>query len=518
MSSTIDISAKAEHARFAHQGREAQRTEYGGAVPQQDATSAEDSPITSRPDPRITSASETQAATQEATVVFVEERGDVRAAMRRTLEAVGYRILEAVDAKQAVSLLQRDVSVALIGQIPGGAVSRWDLLQYVRNQTPETQVLVVVDASRRTEGAAAMRQGATGFLVTPVSDEELRACISQAAYHASVERDNRSLCDLVGFPSPPVDLFGESSEIQMIRRQIKAFACLDSTVLISGARGTGKTVIAQMIHQKGARSERPLVVVPCDSLPRDSMEDELFGHIRGAMMNSPGARAGRIELAHSGTLLLDEVGLLPAELQPRLLDFIQDRVVTRIGSQRPKQVDVRIIATSSHDLAKLARQGDFNEELYYRLNVLSLHLANLKDHDEDIPMIASAILARAARRERVATPVLTDDAMSGLRRYHWPGNIRELEDVLERARRRSNGTVIRAKDVELDPSRTLNRSATTQQGCGLAGMTMAEIERAAIIETIRSTGGNKAKAARRLEVSEKTIYNKIKQYNLAGQL
>lgn len=522
MESTLEKTSTGGSSQATIETQEAVNGQIGELTPSETWSSSADHEVqeessrtSQRPAKQVRTSADGGKSTGQL-VIMIESMSDRRAIIRDTLESAGYRVLEAIDSRQAATIFDPSASVVILGNT--NDPDRWELLARIRNASPTTQILAMIEPSRRREGVLAMRQGAAGYMVLPLSPEELNVQVSHAAYLAAVEQDNSTMSEMIGFPSPPLEMVGESCEMQMVRKQIKSFGCLDSTALITGSRGTGKTIVAQLIHHSSARTSRPLVVVPCDSIPRDMLEDELFGHVRGALEYSPNARAGRVELAHQGTLLIDEIGLLPLELQPKLLQLFQQRSTTRIGSNRSRQVDVRVIATSSLDLASLTRQGDFNEELYHRLNVLSLHLADLKDHPEDIPLIGSVILSRMARRQRTATAVLTDDALTALRRYHWPGNIRELEDVLQRAAVHCGGVTIRAKDLDLDPSRSLMRGPTTIDGRGLAGMTLAEIERAAILETIRSTGGNKAKAARRLEVSEKTIYNKIKQYNLTSLL
>ena len=335
---------------------------------------------------------------------------------------------------------------------------------------------------------------------------------------ASLARENRALRQAISYPTAACELTGSSPSMRSLRKQMEAFAQLDSTVLITGARGSGKTSVAQWIHNNGPRASRPLAVVHCGALPAELVEVELFGHIRGAFAGAMSDRLGRAELAHGGTLLLDEVGQLSIELQERLLGLLRDRTVRRIGSDTATRVDVRIIATTSRDLAKMCRSGEFLEDLFFRLNVLSLHLTTLKERVADVPALAYELLRRSSRRRGCPPPALTNDAVTVLQQYAWPGNVRELDDVLQRAAAAGGGSFVRGADLPLNQRRPGASTGDESETMGLAGLTMAEIERRAVVETIRSTGGNKAKAARQLEVSEKTIYNKIKQYNLAGEI
>ena len=327
-------------------------------------------------------------------------------------------------------------------------------------------------------------------------------------------RENRTLKQTVGTPIIPTTIVGNSALIQTLRKQIEAFARLDNTILISGERGTGKSTIAQQIHQTGPRCRYPFLVVSCNSLPQDVLEADLFGVARGGVPEYPNERPGRIELAHRGTILLDHIEALSPVLQKRIFQFLQDKTVTRIGSSESRRIDTRIIASTSCDLAIACVQGRFRDELYFRLNALTLNSPSLRDRAEDIPVLGREILSKIARGAHRNLSILSTSAINKLRQYSWPYNVRELESVLQKAVETAPDTVITENDISFDTMIQDNRSA--DGAMGLAGLTMAEIERRAIIETINACGGNRAQSARKLGVSEKTIYNKIKQFKLRG--
>jgi DNA-binding NtrC family response regulator len=292
--------------------------------------------------------------------------------------------------------------------------------------------------------------------------------------------------------------------------RLEKIALLDSTALLTGESGTGKTTVARMIHERSARKKMPFVAVNCASLPSELIDAELFGHARGSFTGAVSDRPGRADAADGGTLFLDEIGDLPLELQPKLLTFLQDRTFHRIGDNLPRSVDVRIIAATHRDLRELCRKGVFREDLYFRLNVLGLTVPPLRDRPHDIIDMTAEILNRICRQRLSAPFELEPAAAEALQQYHWPGNVRELENVLENASAFCEDHQIRLTDLNLSDSPGAHHVPTLT----LAGKTLAEIERLAILETLSHCEGNKAQAARVLGISEKSIYNKMRRHGL----
>jgi len=450
-------------------------------------------------------------------ILVVDDEPITRRTLRELLESDGYRVIEADEARTAIARITDEVAIVLLDflmpDIPG-----LDCLRYIRRQFPDVQVIVLSEVGRIRDAVAAMKEGAFEYLTKPWDREELLIRVRQAARASRLARDNRGLRQAIRCPMGPVELVGRSPEMQTVRTQIESFAQLDSTVLITGVAGTGKTTAAQLIHRKGTRASGPFISINCASLPRDLIEVELFGHVRGAFAEATVDRPGRIEIADGGTLLLDEIQHLPLELQPKLLDFLRQRAVTRIGAKTAAPVNLRVIATSRENLATACRQGRFREDLFFRINVLSLNLPPLKEYLADVPELAREMLRRIARRRNCPPLVLDELAAEALQSYDWPGNARELENVLEHAATIGDGRIIRRKDLQMNELRLQGPATEGTPRLELAGMSMAEIERMAVINTLRACGGNKAKTARQLGVSEKTIYNKIKQYNLTGKI
>ncbi len=457
-----------------------------------------------------------RAATAPLALV-ADEEPVTRRALRQLLESAGFQVIEADGGRAVAARMSENVGVVLLDFFMPD-VSAMDCLRYLRKHFPDTQVIVLSAPGRAHEAVSVMKEGAMEYVTKPWDREELLIRVRQAARTAALARENRGLKQAVCAPATAAELVGNSPDMRSLRAQIESFAQLDTAILITGAAGTGKTVAAQLIHRSGPRATAPFVSVNCRALPCDSIEPELFGYVRGAFRWASHDRPGRAEIAHGGTLLLDEIGELPMELQPKLLSFLQDCTVQRMGAHTATEVDVRVIAVTSQHLNSICHQGRFCEDLFFRINILSLHMPSVRQRRADVPELAHAILRRIAQRRNCPPPLLGQPAIESLQNYDWPGNVREMEYVLQQAWAASDGQTIRRKDLPANQLRPPEFAAAGTGGVELAGMPLADIERLAVIETLRACGGNKVKTARTLGVSEKTIYNKIKQYNLSGKI
>jgi DNA-binding NtrC family response regulator len=458
-------------------------------------------------------------------ILVADDDDVVRRMLARDLESAGYRVTLAADGREALERATDDIAVALLDlAMPG--YTGLECLQQIKQKYADTAVIVISGTGEVEDAVSAMRQGAFDYFSKPYNRDHLLVRVRQAANQFHLARDNQQLRQAVATPQVNGQFVGKSPATRAILSQVSRVAELDSTVLITGASGTGKTTLARMIHQGGPRAAFPFVAVSCAALPRDLIEAELFGYERGAFTGAVSARPGRAEVAHRGTLFLDEIGDLPLELQPKLLTFLQDHVLQRIGGNESRQVDVRVIAATHQDLEAMCLEKQFRQDLYFRLNVLSMHMPPLAERREDIPDLVTELLERIARRRGVARFALADDAREALVAYAWPGNVRELENVLERATAFcQQGTVTRA-DLQLRGGQTALGVPTPTQSAGSAvtsaerantEMTLEEIEREVIRETLVRHRGNKAAAARHLGISEKTIYNKMKRLGLSGK-
>ena len=519
--------------------------------------------------------------TDEVTVSH-DERGSIVAIdddpmtlrlLQGLLKGSEYRIQVSSDASSGLKLIDASTSVVLVDlQMP--EVRGFDCLRYIRKNHPQAQVIVVTGSSQTSDAVEAMKAGAFQYVTKPFDPKQLRVYVDKAMQASKTANENLELRESHShnLPVEVPQIVGDVNDWLMTR--IDSLAKLDSTVFIGGESGTGKSTIARMIHQKSNRASKPFVSINCASLPRDLLTSELFGHTKGAFTGAVSDRAGHAEVANGGTLFLDEIGDLPLELQPKLLTFLQDRTIQRLGSSEVRKVDVRLIVATHRDLAEMCREQAFRQDLFFRLMVLSLELPPLRHRLSELPMMAEAALTRICKRMGMPPKRLTANGLGVLLKHSWPGNIRELENVLERAAAFSPGSEIgpdelvftnmslsrpsSSRDSEastMPPSRPFAapRSENFASATGntfdhdrgryddrapvfenhthpangtplpkpqaepvftLAGKSLDAIEREAILQTLAVCHGNKAKSARMLGISEKSIYNKMRRLNV----
>ncbi|MDD3586902.1 MAG: sigma-54 dependent transcriptional regulator [Thermoguttaceae bacterium] len=446
-------------------------------------------------------------------VLLVCNDSSSRATMLHFLEMENIHAVSYDSEANLAGKITPDIGVILIDSATRGSQAELLCRQLTEN-CPDIPLIYLDEPATEPDRRKRITAATYACIVKPCERQFLLQAIRQALRLSRYARENKYLRQTIGAPIFPTPMVGTSSTIQTLRKQIEAFAQLDNTILISGERGTGRSTIAQQIHQTGPRAKYPFLVVSCNSLPQDILEADLFGLAGSTSQGLSQDRPGRIELAHRGTVFLDHIESLSPSMQKRLFHFLQDKTTSRVGSSEARRIDTRVIASTSSDLAIACVQGRFRDELYFRLNALTLSAPPLRDRIEDIPALAREIMTRLARANHCNLSILSTAAMNKLRQYSWPYNIRELESVLQKAMETAPDTVISENDISFD---TMIQDSRSPDGAmGLAGLTMAEIERRAIIETINACGGNRAQSARKLGVSEKTIYNKIKQFKLRG--
>lgn len=429
------------------------------------------------------------------------------------LEGIGIQVERATDGKEAIDKLDPKLDAILLDlEMPGA--TGLEVMRVASTKAAGVPVVVLSGTNDVEDAVIALKQGAFDFVLKP-SDADgitnrVKAAFRASGFESNSETDtaksDRRTNNRIQFVS-------ESKSSRAVLDRALRCARVDSTVLITGPSGTGKSMLARWIHEQGVRREGPFVTVNCGALPRELIESELFGHERGSFTGAHQDRIGRFEAADGGTLFLDEVGELPIDLQPKLLSALQTRSSTRVGGTEEIQHDVRLIAATNRDLQAAIDDGLFREDLYYRLNVLTIEMPALSERADDIVPLAEHTLARIADRLGTTNWKISEKAGELIRFYAWPGNVRELENVLERAAVFCDADVIEDTDLGLHTTRT-----STVSDESLVGLTLAELEKRAIFATLQSTGGNRAEAARLLGVSERTIYNRLKEFNTATDL
>ena len=459
------------------------------------------------------------ARTDVGNIVAIDDDPMTLRLLAAHLGKAGHKVQTAETGTAGLELIDDSTSVAVVDlKLPD--LSGFQILQHLKEHQPTVQVIVLTGSDEVSDAVEAMRAGAFQFVTKPFDPQEFLVYIDKAISTREIADENRNLKQSYS-QSVPVREMNSSGDIQgRLMQQVEKVASLDSTVFIGGETGTGKSTIARMIHQRSARSNGPFVTVNCASLPRDLIQSELFGHTKGSFTGAVADRIGHAEVAEGGTLFLDEIGDLPLDLQPKLLTFLQDRTVRRLGATESTTVDVRLIAATHHDLAELCRQGTFRQDLYFRLLVLNLELPALRHRTAELQQISENVLRGICERQNLLGKSISPRAMDLLKSHSWPGNIRELENVLERA-------VAFSKSDEIAPENLLFSSAvldqrsnrdteapSSQSGYQLAGKTLEQIERDAIIQTLKMLDGNKAQTARTLGISEKSIYNKMKRLKI----
>jgi two-component system NtrC family response regulator len=387
---------------------------------------------------------------------------------------------------------------------PGGVEEGFATLEELRAADAEAKVVVITGREDRAHALRAVDQGAYDFFVKPIDVEELKIVLRRALKLHALERENRELRQqsAAGFEG----MLGTSPRMQEVFTAIRKVATVDAPVLVLGESGTGKELAAHAVHRLGARAAGPFVPINCGAIPEALLESELFGHEKGAFTGAHAQRRGRIETAHGGTLFLDEIGELPVALQVKLLRFLQDHKVERVGGRTGISVDVRVITATNADLQKLLGEGRFREDLYYRIGVVTLALPPLRDRDDDVVLIAETLARRYAAEAGRKLAGFSKDALQALRAHAWPGNVRELENRVRRAAVMAEGSRITAADLELAAGGTAARQGLRELRAGL--------ERETIKAALKRNRGNISQTASELGISRPTLYGLLTKFGI----
>ncbi len=450
-------------------------------------------------------------------ILVVDDDDAHRGMLRTMLRSWGYTVEEAADGDNAVALVHEKAFDVVLTDVRMTRMDGISALKGILAYNPALPVVLMTAYSSVETAVEALRLGAYDYLIKPLDFEALRHTLEQAIEHSRLSVENRELRRQLTDAAARPDILGRSQAIKDMLQIISTVAPTEATVLITGESGTGKELVARALHEGSARAARPLVTVNCAALAENLLESELFGHEKGSFTGADRRREGRFMQANGGTLFLDEIGEMPLPLQAKLLRALQQREVQRVGSDTPITVDVRVLAATNRDLRREAAEKRFREDLYFRLNVISIEVPSLCRRNEDIPLLAAHFLQRFAERNRKNIKGFAPQALDSMLRYSWPGNVRELENAVERAVILCNGDLITGRELPasvVDAPAAATTAAAPEGDISLAGLSLDTVERRAIEETLRQTGDNKSEAARRLGITRATLHNKLRKYGL----
>jgi len=449
------------------------------------------------------------------TVLIVDDEKHTREGLQRALEHE-FDVYLADGAQQALNLLEAEHFDLMLADLRMPGMDGLQLLKRaLALSRPPICILMTAYGTYET-GVEAMKLGAYDCLSKPVNLDELEVKIKKALRSNQMEKENVELRQQLDTKYGVENIIGQSEVMKSVFETIQAVAPSRATVLISGPSGTGKELVAHAIHQLSPRKNGPFVPVHCAALATNLLESELFGHERGAFTGAVERRQGRFELADGGTLFLDEVGEIGAQVQVKVLRVLEERTFERVGGSKMLSTDVRVIAATNRDLPQMVREDKFREDLYFRLNVVSIVLPSLAERRADIALLATHFLAESARENNKPVKELTQDAMNALLAYAWPGNVRELRNYIERAVVLSKGDKITLRELPAE----VRETAATAGGQMLPGkiaradITIEEAEKQMIVRALRETNGNRTEAAKRLGISRRTLHRKLHVYQL----
>ena len=447
----------------------------------------------------------------QPTILVVDDEKNAREGLREALSAGPYRVMAAANGFQAEELLAAEPVDLVITDLRMPGTGGLELMKKARSIRPGAVFILVTAYGTVDSAVEAMKEGAFDYLTKPLNLEQLEMLVARALKSQQLEAENIYLKEQLqkrfGFET----LLGRSAAMERVFETIRQIRHGRSTVLITGESGTGKELVARALHQQGDRRSGPFIPVHCAALSATLLESELFGHEKGAFTGAAALKKGRFELADGGIIFLDEVGDIPPEIQVKLLRFLESREFERVGGTRPLRVDVRLLAATNSDLERLKDEGKFREDLYYRLNVVRIHLPPLRARRDDIPLLARSFVEEFARENGKPDLALTPEAIHLLEGYDWPGNVRELRNCIESMVVLARGLSLGTRDL---PPSVRGASAEPERLEPVA-LNLKAAERDLMVRALEQSGGNKARAARLLGISRRTLYRKLDEYGIS---
>lgn len=436
-----------------------------------------------------------------ARLLIVDDVPEILEALQRKLDRQGYAVFTAPGVAEAIRLLDQTTVDVVITDMKMPRVSGLELIRYIRENLPDTEVMMITGYASVPDAVEAVKTGAEDYLAKPFTDGELFGAVERVIEKLEARRMTERRPP--GGDLSRYGVVGESAVVQKVFGEVEKAAASNATVLITGESGTGKELVARAVHYASARASAPFVPVNCGAVPEELLESELFGHVKGSFTGARETRAGFFQTADGGTIFLDEIGETNLSMQVKLLRVLQDKEIYMVGSRRPHRADVRVIAASNKDLLHLVGKGAFRDDLYYRLAVLTIEIPPLRDRGDDILLLTNFFIEKYTEELGKAAPRFSDNVINIFREYYWPGNVRELENVVQRLVAMTDADVIDTPDL---PSLMRHR---TLKEVNLA-RTLEDVEVEYIQNVLASVSGNKTEAARILGINRKTLAKKLK--------
>ncbi len=446
-------------------------------------------------------------------ILIVEDEAKMRRLLELNLGEDGFTTFSAGDAETGLKLLSEHAIDLVVTDLKLPGMDGLEFLQTVKRRNAALPVVVMTAFGSVETAVEAMKAGASDYVLKPFSLAEMRLVIHKELDVRDLREENRSLREALGKRYAHPNVVARSPKMQEVLATVERVAPTNSTVLLGGESGVGKDLIARAIHEKSRRARGPFLKINSTAIPENLLESELFGYEKGAFTGAAASKPGKFELADKGTLFLDEIGDVPPVTQVKLLRVLQEREFERLGGTRTIKVDVRLVAATNRDLRAALEQGTFREDLYYRLNVVPIDIAPLRERREDIPDLANLFIKRFAGDSGKGVEGITPEAMQILVNYHWPGNVRELQNIVERACALAKGSVLDVADIHLDtrPAKTANGAT----GFLPDGMTLEQWEDEMVQEALRRASGNKSQAARLLGLSRNALRYRLSKIGIA---
>ncbi|PLX89550.1 MAG: DNA-binding response regulator [Desulfuromonas sp.] len=456
---------------------------------------------------------------QPAHILLVDDEPGSRNGLSLLLQREGYRVAALDSGEAALELLNKEQVDVMITDLFLPGVSGIELLKWVKERSLPCSVILITGHASAETAVEAMKEGAFDYITKPINFEKLKVLVAKAVEKGQLVAENLYLRAQLRGKYKFDNIIGNSPAIQPVFTRIEKILHTDSTILVLGESGTGKELVARAIHFNGNRKDKPFVAINCGAIPAELLESELFGHVRGSFTGAVADKIGKFELANQGTIFLDEIGTMPMHLQMKLLRVLQESELERVGGTKRVKLNVRVISATNADLEQLVDQGRFREDLFYRLNVIPIQLPPLRDRIEDIPLLAKFFLRKVCETMKRPIMSLTPRALRALEAYQWPGNVREMENVIERAVALADGEVIDCADLpekigghqeQEPPVSSIN---LPENGLDLPA-TLAVFEQTLITQALDRSAGVKARAATLLGINRTTLVEKMKRYDM----